>query len=154
MNGFAGTIGARDSVGDVVGTWGSGVFENDAAEDLLETFRSLEDGAREELLRRVVTTSAVHGADPRKVDPAEALACVAVVAIGLSGEPSFSGAEEHPGIDSWMSLALLFELRPISLRVLDVVERECSWYWHGWRDEREEEEALGEVAKMRRMLSL
>ncbi|XKK38616.1 DUF4259 domain-containing protein [Nocardiopsis sp. ARC36] len=75
-----------------MGTWGAGVFENDAAEDLLDELDSLKAEDRTEVLRRVLAIPDSSEDDlRRKVDPAEVLAGIAVIAVNVSEGPRFSG---------------------------------------------------------------
>ncbi|WP_082376879.1 DUF4259 domain-containing protein [Nocardiopsis sp. NRRL B-16309] len=129
-----------------MGTWGAGVFENDTAEDLLEALAPMDSGGRERLLVSVLAPAG-------SVDPAEALAGVALVAVGISGNPVFSGAEDHPGMENWFRRDSLVGICGIALRVLQVMENESHQYWNGWIDEDDKAEALVDVARMKSMLS-
>ncbi|WP_304451440.1 DUF4259 domain-containing protein [Nocardiopsis sp. YSL2] len=137
-----------------MGTWGVGVFENDAAEDFLDNLSSMDPEGRERFLVYVLT-SAEEGKDStsRPANPSEALAAIALVAIEIARDSAFSGGEGHPGVEDWICMESLHEIRGISLRALDSIESNYDWHWNSWIDEKEKEEALVDVVKMRRILS-
>ncbi|MEU0238390.1 DUF4259 domain-containing protein [Nocardiopsis sp. NPDC006198] len=138
-----------------MGTWGAGVFENDAAEDLLDELGSVKAEDRTEVLRRVLAIPDSSEDDlRRKVDPAEVLAGIAVIAVNVSEGPRFSGEEDYPRMRSWLCGRVQHDLKTLSVRALNLVDREFGWYWDSWIDEKERGLALADVEKIRGMISV
>lgn len=138
-----------------MGTWGAGVFENDAAEDLLDELDSADAEGKNEILRRVLAVpDSSKSALMRGIDPAEVLAGIAVVAVNVSGGPPFSGEEDYPRMRFWLHGRPRHDLKVLSVCALHLVEYAFDWYWDSWIDEGEKSVALADIEKMRGMISV
>ena len=121
-----------------MGTWGTGPFDSDMAEDFADRLERLSPGERaaavDSRLRQAVS------GDPDKL-LGEVLAAAAVVAANLPGSPELSWNEDYPGIESWLADETASGLAPLATEAIDRNFPPDGWYWQSWVDEEEAAEA-------------
>lgn len=137
--------------GDPMGAWGTGVFDNDGAGDLLGDLRDAEPGQRVDLAREALQL-AVDTTDYLEVTEGEAaVAAAAVIAAARSGQgSSYSDGTERFAADfiplpSGTDLAL-------ARQALDRVIGEQSEWRELWEEAGNLDAALAAIAEVRAAL--
>jgi hypothetical protein len=132
-----------------MGTWGTGPFDSDMAEDFVDRLEDLSSAQRAERIRARLEKAIA--ADDEKL-PGEVLATAAVVAAGLPAGRGLSWNEDYEGIESWLSPDEARGLAGLADRALEVNFAPDSWYWTSWTDEDESDEARAVQARLRQVL--
>jgi hypothetical protein len=131
-----------------MGTWGTGVFDNDGALDMLAEFRHARPEQREAVLREALECAAGCADYLENPEAQEAVAAAAVVAAARSGRPEVS-------INDPAVRAAADGLRPgpelveLSRRALDRVVGDASEWRELWAEADDLVEPLAAVAEVR-----
>jgi Domain of unknown function (DUF4259) len=125
-----------------MGTWGTGPFDSDAAEDLVDRLEELSAAQRAEQLRAVFQR-AVDSYDAELL-AGEVLAAAAVIAANLPSGTSLPWKEEYPGISEWLMKPIPLDLSSLAIQALNASLPINGQFWRSWvdRGEREESEAV------------
>jgi hypothetical protein len=130
-------------------TWGTGPFENEAAEALATELDSADPDQREMLLRQALqdAVDADDGVDAGTA--ARAVAAAAVVSASLPGAPRIESdyAPEFLALDDPPEPAA--DLAPLASEALDRVEENGSAWLELWREDDTVEDALGTLELIR-----
>ncbi|WP_149552860.1 DUF4259 domain-containing protein [Streptomyces marokkonensis] len=136
-----------------MGTWGSGPFDSDTAEDFLD---GLEEQSAPQRLAVVQSTfrSAVEGggSSSSSVLPEEVMAAAAVVAANIPAGHSLTWNEEYPGITEWLAKPITQALASSAVRALEVVLPADGWFWRSWVDPQERSEAQAAIGRLQSVL--
>ncbi|MEU8241015.1 DUF4259 domain-containing protein [Actinoplanes missouriensis] len=132
-----------------MGTWGTGPFDSDAAEDFADRVEEIASEDRALLIRERLEGAALPGAE---TPHAEILAAAAIVVAGMPLGGNFSWNEDYPGISSWLEGADLGDLSLLAATALESCFAQDSWYWRSWATAEERIEAQGVVATLHRSL--
>ncbi|GAB1644296.1 hypothetical protein KRMM14A1259_47190 [Krasilnikovia sp. MM14-A1259] len=118
----------RQAVGDDMGTWDAGPFDNDNAADWCGELHDAAVEQRVALIRRALTIVADCGADDYlDGDMAdEAVAAAAVVASRLPGGPPITSGYAPAFLRDGGNIALPGDLPALAVRALDRVDGENS----------------------------
>jgi len=130
-------------------TWGTGPFENEAAESFATELDNADPDEREMLLRRALQ-DAVDADDGIDVATAgRAVAAAAVVSASLPGAPRIESdyAPEFLARDDLPEPAP--DLPPLANEALDRVEESRSPWLRLWREDDSLEDALGTLELIR-----
>ncbi|WP_078490308.1 DUF4259 domain-containing protein [Streptomyces scopuliridis] len=137
-----------------MGTWGSGPFDSDTAEDFLD---ELEEQSAPERLAVMESTfrSAVEGGggSSSSVLPEEVMAAAAVVAANVPAGQSLSWNEEYPSITEWLEKPITPALASSAIHALEVALPTDGWFWRSWVDVEERAEAQAAIDRLRAVLS-
>ncbi|ACU35545.1 DUF4259 domain-containing protein [Actinosynnema pretiosum subsp. pretiosum] len=128
-----------------MGAWGTGVFENDGALDLLAVLRDADPEERSGVLREALEAAADESDYLENPEAQSALAAAAVVAAARGGEVVRNGAEVPEPDTALIALAG---------RALDRIVAEESEWRELWEEADELEEAFAELAEVRTGLDL
>lgn len=122
-----------------MGTWGTGPFDSDTAEDLAD---SLEDLPAEERMARVdrVLRRAIDAGDSEKL-PGEVIAAAAVIASNLPPGINLPWNEDYEGISEWLPKPVPTEFTARAIQALDRALPADGWYWRSWTDDNDRREA-------------
>ncbi|MEU9174059.1 DUF4259 domain-containing protein [Streptomyces sp. NPDC048420] len=136
-----------------MGTWGSGPFDSDTAEDFLD---ELEEQPASRRLTVVENTfrSAIEagGRSNSSVLPEEVMAAAAVVAANVPAGSSLAWNEEYPSITEWLAKPITPALALSAIQALEVALPADGWFWRSWVDASEREEAQAAIGSLRSVL--
>ncbi|MER5769292.1 DUF4259 domain-containing protein [Streptomyces sp. NPDC001985] len=136
-----------------MGTWGSGPFDSDTAEDFLD---ELEEQSAPQRLAVVQSTfrSAVEGggSPSSSVLPEEVMAAAAVVAANIPAGHSLTWNEEYPGITEWLAKPIAQALASSAVQALEVALPADGWFWRSWVGAEEKSEAQVAIDRLRSVL--
>ncbi|MFG2550718.1 DUF4259 domain-containing protein [Streptomyces sp. NPDC048581] len=118
-----------------MGTWGSGPFDNDTAEDTLEELDAMSQRHREETVSAVFR-SAVRGAGSpsASVLPEEVIVAAAVVAANTPAGARVERNEDYPSIACWLAKPVSPALAASAVEALRAALPADGWYWSGWKE--------------------
>ncbi|MEU4410426.1 DUF4259 domain-containing protein [Streptosporangium sp. NPDC023963] len=136
-----------------MGTWGTGPFDNDAAEDFLDEIEGLSVSRRVQAVQETFG-SIVRGEEGR-ASPAlqvEVIAAAAICALNVSREGETSWAEDYPGISEWLEPKALPELSGLAVRALGAAVPADSWFWRSWANDHDRNEIEEVVNRIRSVL--
>ncbi|SDP57906.1 protein of unknown function [Streptomyces sp. cf386] len=125
-----------------MGTWGSGPFDNDTAEDTLEELDEMSQRDREETVGSVFR-SAVRGArsPSASVLPEEVIVAAAVVAANTPAGARVDWNEDYPSITGWLAKPISPALAASAVEGLQAALPADGWYWGGWKEPQDKAEA-------------
>ncbi|GHA10659.1 DUF4259 domain-containing protein [Streptomyces echinoruber] len=113
-----------------MGTWGSGPFDSDTAEDFLDELKERSALQRlavvENVFRSVVEAG---GNSSSSVLPEEVVASAAVVAANVPTGSSLSWGEEYSGIREWLPKPIAPALASSAIRALEATLPADGWFW-------------------------
>ena len=132
-----------------MGTWGTGPFDSDTAEDFVDRLEDLPSAQRAERLRARLEKAVADGDDKL---PGEVLAAAAVVAANLPAGRGLSWNEDYEGIESWLSRDEAGDLAGLADRALELTFAPDGWYWASWSDAEDSEEARAVHGRLREVL--
>ena len=132
-----------------MGTWGTGPFDSDMAEDFVDQLEDLSEVQRAAILESRLERAT--SGDPDEL-LGEVLAAAAVVAANLSAGRGLPWNEDYPGISEWLSESELGRLVPLAANALEMHFQSDGWYWRSWVDEGERSEANAACESIRRIL--
>lgn len=136
-----------------MGTWGSGPFDNDSADDLFDELAPLSGPQRMSALLGIL--SEVTGgpdADNNKVLPDRVMAAAAVVAANTPSGAELDWNEERPEIADWLAKPVPTETLSEAVRALEAALPPDSWYWTSWVDNEERVESTENFNTLLRVL--
>jgi alpha-glucosidase len=136
-----------------MGTYGSGPFDSDTAEDFLD---ELEEQPVSRRLAVVESTfrSAIEagGGSNSSVLPEEVIAAAAVVAANIPAGSSLAWNGEYPSITEWLAKPITPTLASSAIQALDVALPADGWFWRSWVDASEREGAQDAIDSLRSVL--
>jgi hypothetical protein len=137
-----------------MGTWGSGPFDNDTAEDTLEELDAMSERCREETVDSVFR-AAVRGAGSPSASmlPEEVIVAAAVVAANAPAGAGVDWNEDYPTITDWLAKPVSPALAASAVEALEAALPADGWYWSGWKepqDKAEAEEWIGRIISLLR----
>lgn len=131
-----------------MGAWGTGVFDNDGAWDVLAEFRQAKPDRREAVLRAALACAADCPDYLENPEAQGAVAAAAVVAAVRSGRPTVS-INDPTVLAATTSIAPDDELVELSRRALDRVVGDDSEWRQLWAEADDLVEPLAAVAEVR-----
>jgi len=134
-----------------MGTWGSGVLDNDSAQDFLEEFASRDPRGRFNKISQVLNSVADNPAAlMRQLVPEEVIAAVAIVAASVPADESYEWAREISDVcNQTLSSQEAYELSGVALHALNsVVGDEHGWWQESWVSESDRMRANGQVQEI------
>ncbi|MEW1614375.1 MULTISPECIES: DUF4259 domain-containing protein [unclassified Streptomyces] len=136
-----------------MGTWGSGPFDSDTAEDFLD---ELQEQSAPQRLAVVENTfrSAIEGggSSSSSVLPEEVMTAAAVVAANVPAGRSLAWNEEYPGIMEWLAKPITPALASSAVQALEAALPTDGWFWRSWVDAEERSEAQAAIDRLRSVL--
>ncbi|GLF93030.1 DUF4259 domain-containing protein [Streptomyces yaizuensis] len=115
-----------------MGTWGSGPFDSDTAEDTLEELHDMSPQEREAMLLSVFHSAREgQGRLSSAVLPEEVIVAAAVVAANTSTGGEVSWHEDH-SIEEWLTKPIDGNLTAEAMRAVESALPPDGWYWSGW----------------------
>ena len=133
-----------------MGTWGTGPFDSDMAEDVVDQLESLP-------ARRIdVLTDRLERAASAQPDEllGEVLAAAAVVAANLPAGRDLPWNDDYPGITTWLSGDQAESLALLARRALDMRFRPDGGYRRSWVDDAERRERHAAYEQIRLVLTM
>ncbi|MEV5156394.1 DUF4259 domain-containing protein [Streptomyces werraensis] len=136
-----------------MGTWGSGPFDSDTAEDFLDAMERQSTAQRLEVIERTLR-AAIEGAgsSTSSVLPEEVMAAAAVVAANVPAGQSLPYYEEYPSVTEWLAKPISPLLASSAIRALELTLPEDGWFWRSWVDSDVREEAQAAINRLRAVL--
>ncbi|WP_164715981.1 DUF4259 domain-containing protein [Streptomyces sp. WAC 06738] len=137
----------------MTGTWGSGPFDSDAAEDFLDELEGRSAPQRLAAVERTLR-SAIEGdgSSSSSVLPEEVMAAAAVVAANIPAGNSLAWNEEVAGITEWLVKPVEPALAASAAQALDVALPPDGWFWRSWVDMEERSEAQAAIDRLQSIL--
>ncbi|WP_080646740.1 DUF4259 domain-containing protein [Salinispora arenicola] len=132
-----------------MGTWGTGPFDSDMAEDFVDQLEYLSEIQRAAILESRFERAMSGGSDELL---SEVLAAAAVVAANLSAGKCLPWNEDYPGISEWLGGREVRRLVPLAANALEMHFQSDGWYWRSWVDEEERSEAHAACESIRQVL--
>jgi len=132
-----------------MGTWGTGPFDSDMAEDFVGQLEGLTPERRAEVIRSRLEHAISDRSDKLL---GEVLAAAAVVAAGLPSGRGLPWNEDYPGNAAWLPGNDITGLALMADRVLDSHFPSDGWYWRSWVDEDDRAEAILVHERLRQAL--
>lgn len=136
-----------------MGTWGSGPFDSDTAEDFLD---EMEEQSAPQRLAAVEATflSAIEGgaSSSSSVLPEEVMAAAAVVAANVPAGRSLAWNKEYPSITEWLTKPITPALASSAVQALEAALPTDGWFWRSWVDTEERAEAQAAIDHLRSVL--
>jgi len=146
--------GAIQRRGAVVGTWGPGLFDNDAAADFLVALENMASEARVAAVRQILQDVSAASGYLDYDDAAEAVAAAAAVAFSRGVFPGLDS--EVPEVLTDEPLKLSDDLSPLAVAALDrVMGGDSGWrgLWTDGEDSDDRNEALIMITHLRSLLA-
>ncbi|GAA4424355.1 DUF4259 domain-containing protein [Actinokineospora soli] len=137
-----------------MGTWGTGPFDSDGAEDLLDELAGHTIERRLEVVTRLLVSAidAGGGADA-SVQPEEVVATAAVVAAGVPAGRHLPWNDDWDGLERWLPQPISADLAALAVRALEVAVPAGGWFWRSWVDAGEQEEARAAINEIKAVLA-
>ncbi|GAA2067606.1 hypothetical protein GCM10009801_15120 [Streptomyces albiaxialis] len=137
-----------------MGTWGSGPFDSDTAEDFLDALEEQSAHQRLAIVERTFRSAVEgHGSSSSSVLPEEVMtAAAAVVAAHVPAGHSLTWNEEYPGITEWLAKPIAPALASSAVQALEVALPSDGWFWRSWVDAEERSEAQNAIDRLRFVL--
>lgn len=139
-----------------MGTWGSGLLENDSAGDFLDEIAALDQNGRLDRIRKIVTAVADDPAVVmRQFVPEEVIAAVAVVAAAFPGTSEYEWASAiNSVLDEGIPAQDARDLAVAALRALrSIVDDENGWWVTSWVSDSDRVDAQRQVQEIKSTLS-
>lgn len=135
-----------------MGTWGSGPFDSDAAEDFADGLERLSGQQRVDAIR-LVLERVLDARDPENSAP-DVVAVAAVVAANVPAGAELPWIDEdYPRMATWLEGVIDAELVALTIRSLAAAVPQAGWYWRSWVDNKQRAEAETMVASIRSVLA-
>ena len=130
-----------------MGTWGTGPFDSDAAEDYVDGLERLPAAQRTAVLARTFRRAIEAGGSER--NPGEVIAAAAVVAANMPSGATLSWNEDYEGISELLIRPISAEFARSAVQALDAALPADGWVWRSWvsDDDRHESEAMVNALK-------
>jgi alpha-glucosidase len=136
-----------------MGTWGSGPFDSDTAEDFLDEMKEQPVPRRLEVVERTLRAAIeAGGSSTSSVLPEEVMAAAAVVAANIPAGYSLPWNEEYPSITKWLEKPVAPLLARSAIQALESTLPADGWFWRSWVDAGEREEAQAAIDSLRAVL--
>ncbi|MFB7272453.1 DUF4259 domain-containing protein [Streptomyces sp. NPDC056244] len=136
-----------------MGTWGSGPFDSDTAEDFLDGLEGRSASQRMKVLDRTFRVAIEAGrSSSSSVLPEEVIAAAGVVVANTPAGYSLDWNEEYPGITEWLSKPVATSLALSAIQALEVTLPADGWFWRSWVDTSEREEAQAAIETLTSVL--
>jgi alpha-glucosidase len=135
----------------LVGTWGTGPFDSDAAEDYVDALERMSASERLGALEEIFGRAAM-AADDSWREPGELVAAAAVVAANMPLGTSLPLNEDYEEIPQWLVKPVPDELAASAIRALDAALPAGGWFWRSWTDEGDRIESETMVANLKAVL--
>ncbi|MGW1613794.1 DUF4259 domain-containing protein [Streptomyces sp. NPDC002285] len=136
-----------------MGTWGSGPFDSDTAEDFLDELEGYPAPQRLEVVERTFRAAIeADGSPSSSVLPEEVMAAAAVVAANVPAGHSLAWNEEYPGITEWLAKPIAPALASSAVQALESALPADGWFWRSWVDAGERVEAQAAIDALRSVL--
>lgn len=136
-----------------MGTWGSGPFDSDTAEDFLDELEEQSAARRLAVVERTFRTAiGADGSSSSSVLPEEVMAAAAVVAANIPAGRSLAWNEEYPSITGWLAQPISPALASSAIQALEVTLPADGWFWRSWVDPDEKGEAQAAIESLRSVL--
>ncbi len=127
-----------------MGTWGSGLLENDSAQDFLDEIAALDQRGRYERISQLLNSVADHPAVVMKqLVPEEVIAAVVVVASSVLSNDTYEWATAVNDVNNGrLTLQEAHGLAGVALRALrSIVSDEHGWWTESWVTESDRQHA-------------
>ncbi|MER5212240.1 DUF4259 domain-containing protein [Streptomyces sp. NPDC002838] len=136
-----------------MGTWGSGPFDSDTAEDFLDELEEQSAPQRLAVVERTFRAAIEAGGSANSsVLPEEVTAAAAVVAANVPAGRSLTWNEDYPSITEWLAQPIAPALASSAIQALEVTLPADGWFWRSWVDAGEKEEAQAAIDSLRSVL--
>ncbi len=134
-----------------MGTWGSGLLENDSAQDFLDEIAALDQRARYERISHLLNSVADHPAVVMKQLVAEeVIAAVVVVASSVRRKETYEWATAVDDVNNGrLTLQEAHRLAGVALRALrSIVSDEHGWWTESWVTESDRQHAGRQIQEI------
>ncbi|PAX83042.1 hypothetical protein CLM85_05145 [Streptomyces albidoflavus] len=136
-----------------MGTWGSGPFDSDTAEDFLDEMEERSAPQRLEVVEHTFRTAIEAGGNSTSsVLPEEVVAAAAVVAANVPTGRSLPWNEEYPSVTEWLAKPVAPLLASSAIQALELTVPTGGRFWRSWVDADEREEAQAAINSLRAVL--
>jgi hypothetical protein len=138
-----------------MGTWGSGLLENDSAEDFLNEMAALDQNGRFDKIRKIVNAVADNPAVVmRQFVPEEVVAAVAVVAAAFPGTSEYEWTSAiNSALDEGIPAQNARDLAAAALRALrSIVDDENGWWVTSWVSDSDRADAQRQIQEIKSTL--
>ncbi|GHG53014.1 DUF4259 domain-containing protein [Streptomyces griseocarneus] len=136
-----------------MGTWGSGPFDSDTAEDFLDELEEQSAPQRLAVVERTFRFAIEGGgSSSSSVLPEEVMAAAALVAANIPAGRSLTWNEECPGIVEWLAKPVTPALASSAIQALEAALPVDGWFWRSWVDAEEKFEAQAAIDRLRSVL--
>ncbi|MEV4638112.1 DUF4259 domain-containing protein [Actinoplanes sp. NPDC049548] len=129
-----------------MGTWGTGPFDSDMAEDLVDQLATLSAAQRAEVIEARLEKAVCDELS------SEILAAAAVVAANVPAGALLPWNEDYPGIASWLRPHDVGHLALLADRALEVTFPAGGWFSRSWPDEDDRRESWDVLEQIRSVL--
>ncbi|WP_052852615.1 DUF4259 domain-containing protein [Streptomyces avicenniae] len=133
-----------------MGTWGSGLLENDTAQDVLEEYAEASPAQRLDSITRILSDPPLDESADVLVE--EVITAAVVVAANLPDGADLPWNSGVPGITEWLDKPLPVGLPALARDALTVTLPEDSWWWRSWTDPGDREQAASSLARLTAVL--
>lgn len=138
-----------------MGTWGTGPFDSDSAEDFIDQLSSLDERGRTDVIGRVFNT-VVNDPDTvmRMFVPEEVIAGAAIVSASLAGSETYVWIDEDRLCRAYLSRGNARMLADVALRALNIVVDDSRGWWStSWVEQEDRMRAELQLQEIRSLLS-
>lgn len=134
-----------------MGTWGTGLFDSDTAEDYLDELEGRSASGRLAAVTATLRASSDRGMSSR-VLPEEVMAAAAVVAANLPAGAPLEWGEDYPGVVDWLPKPIDSTLASSATRALENAFSGNDSFWRSWVSEQDRAEARAELERVTALL--
>jgi|SRR5215468_3516144 len=134
-----------------MGTWGSGLLENDSAQDFLDEIEALDQRGRYERISQVLNTVADNpAAGMRLITPEEVITAVVIVTASVLMEAGYELAEAVNAVrNGRLTRQEAHSLVGVALLALrSIVSDEHGWWMESWVSESDRRHASRQIQEV------
>ncbi|GGS00905.1 MULTISPECIES: DUF4259 domain-containing protein [Streptomyces] len=136
-----------------MGTWGTGPFDSDSAEDFLDELEKQPVSRRLAVVESTFRSAIEAGSRSNpSVLPEEVMAAAGVVAANVPAGSFLAWNEDYPSITEWLAKPIAPALASAAIQALEVALPADGWFWTSWVDASEREEAQAAIDSLRSVL--
>lgn len=133
-----------------MGTWGTGAFDSDTADEFLDELEVQTAPQRQEVVENTFRSAINEGGiSASSVLPVEVLTAAAVVAANITSGRDRSWHQEYPDIVEWLAKPVASNLASSANQALETALPSDGWFWRSWVDADQRQEAKDSLASLK-----